>query len=964
MSFRLKTILGVALIQAILLLILIFNSLDYLRTSNEQELIKRIHSTSSLVASAVKDAVISKDIEGLDNSISELIHSQPDLLYARVIDETGLHLTEAGNSELLAVPFHRDIFFSEVKDKTFDTEVEIKEDEHPYGVVQIGFATTQIDNLLQNAHERAATIAILGLLLTGLFSFLLGSYLTRQLRIMTQASQRISAGDLGYQIQIVGRDELAQTASAFNRMSSKLRQTYSELQNTLTNAKKTTAELREQENHFRKITETIECGILTTNAEGTILTCNPASNKMFALDTRDLIGRPVGQLFAKGEFEKHIRVPPNIRRKRKSSILFNTDTELQVRGIRECSENQVFPLKTTISIFSNGESPIFLFILVDSTEQHQALTQVKKLYMALGHCDNTIMITDAEGGIEYVNNAFIELCGYTEEELIGKNARMLKSGHHDDQFYQRLWKNLREGKIFQDIFINKKKDGSTYHEEKTITPYCNSRDEIKHFIAVGRDISDRLNSESQLSYSIHYDALTGLPNHRLFDDRIRQALIEAERYERIVAIMLLDIDHFKSVNDSLGHDVGDLLLKSIAERLKRCVRAGDTVARRSSDEFAILLTNLALAQDASIVAGKIFDTLSEPFLLAKHELFVTPSLGIALYPKDTKDPGILIRNADAAMLRAKQQGRNNYQFYSNENGSFNLSKGTMLSDLRRAIQERDLNILVQPKVSAKDKHINEVELIPHWQHKDHGDVNRDSITTVAEQTGLIKTLASWLLEVSFSKAAQWRGEKSKVNVAIKLSARNLLDDQLPEKIDGLLKRYELDPATITIEYTENTLINSPERAFQVLRAISGIGIKQAIKDFGIGYTSLLSLKRLPISMLKIHASFIQNIADNDENASIVHSAIDLAHDLGCLAGGEGVDSNMAYKMLESMHCDQLQGDFICPPIVVEQFEQWMKSGERYWYEGQTFKSQKTEYEAPGLNPISTSDIELDVPPNQ
>ena len=439
-------------------------------------------------------------------------------------------------------------------------------------------------------------------------------------------------------------------------------------------------------------------------------------------------------------------------------------------------------------------------------------------------------------------------------------------------------------------------------------------------------IDTHKHAEERLSYLAHHDELTGLPNRTLFNDRLNQLIIEAERHERLVGVVFLDLDHFKDVNDTLGHEAGDLLLKGVAERLLGAVRRGDTVARLSGDEFTLVLADMAHVDDATRVAQKILDIFTQPFHIAGRDLFMSASLGITLFPFDTRNTQELLRNADSAMYRAKEAGRNSYQFYAAEMTNKAVARMGMESDLRVALKRGEFLLHYQPIVDGRDNRIIGVEALARWQSPEHGLVPPLQFIPLAEETGLILPLGEWVLRTACAQLRQWQSTGfPELWLAVNLSTRQFRQSGLAQFVARTLNDASLAPRYLELEITESILAQGGE-AETVLREVSATGVQFSIDDFGTGYSSLSYLKRFPIDTLKIDRSFVADIPGNTDDAAIAQAIIAMAHSLGMRVVAEGVETAEQGRFLQSHGCDTMQGYFFSRPLPAEELTLLLANG--------------------------------------
>lgn len=498
-----------------------------------------------------------------------------------------------------------------------------------------------------------------------------------------------------------------------------------------------------------------------------------------------------------------------------------------------------------------------LTIARDITERH--LMQ-EKLQLAATVFENTaegVLITDIDQHISAVNRAFSEITGYSEIEALGQTPRLLASGQHDSAFYAAMWHQLTDEGHWQGEIYNKRKNGELYPSWLTISAVRNSEREITHFVAVFADISSIKHAQAKLDYQAHHDPLTGLPNRALFENRLQAVLTCAQVSNRQGAVLFLDLDRFKHINDSLGHPVGDLLLKGIAQRLKEQVRDVDTVARLGGDEFIILLPGLHKPSDASTIANKLLACFAAPFQAGEHEFFTSASIGISLYPQDGTDVATLIRNADAAMYRSKAKGRNRVEAYTRDLTAQASERIALEHELRRAVERNEMSLCFQPKLSLKTQKLVGAEALIRWSHPTFGEVPPEHFIHLAEENGTILQLGDWVLEQACRQMQAWKQHYQPFGpLSINLAGAQLRHPHLARRIEQLLKHYQLKAGDLQLEITENFIMSQAEEALAVLYQLKKLGVQLAIDDFGTGYSSLSYLKRLPLDILKIDKSFI------------------------------------------------------------------------------------------------------------
>lgn len=685
MSFRLKTILGIASIEVILLAMLIWSSLDFLKTSNEEELIKRAATTATLFATTTKDAVLATDVASLKSFVKELLKN-PGLIYARVISTSDGVLAQGGDPQALAQPFVGDDSYGKINDGIFDTSVNIVQAGMVYGRVEIGLSSAPIQEVLAQARGKTLAIAALEMTLTALFSFALGIYLTRQIKDLTEGSRRLADGELGYQIKVRGRDELAQATMAFNDMSRKLQ--------------------------------------------------------------------------------------------------------------------------------------------ASSSARQRA------------EADLTKLTVDLEGRVK-----------------------------------------LRTKQLAQ---LNKKLEHQALH-----------------------------------------DPLTKLPNRMLFQDRLQQAVIAHERNASSLAIMIIDLDNFKTINDVMGHHAGDIVLQQVSFHMSGALGESDTLARLGGDEFVALLPTTGDRTAALETAHRIHTAIKKPLLISDRPVTASGSIGVAMFPEDGADANTLMRRADIAMYAAKRLNKSVVE-YSTELEMPGRDRLMLQSELRHAIEHGELLLHYQPKVDFRTGNISGVETFVRWAHPKNGLLNPDDFIPLAEETGLIAPLTLHILNLALQQYAQWHRNGIELPVAIKVSSANLQDPEFPAQVAQILDKYAVPAACLEIGVTEMAIMMDPLRSIETLTQLREMGVKTALQDFGANQ-SLSYIKKMLIEKLKIDRSFIINMVSNENDSAIVRHTINLAHSLGLKVVAEGVENESTWDELRTLGCDFAQGYYLGRPTAADEIKNWLGS---------------------------------------
>ncbi|MCW8890481.1 MAG: EAL domain-containing protein [Sedimenticola sp.] len=555
---------------------------------------------------------------------------------------------------------------------------------------------------------------------------------------------------------------------------------------------------------------------------------------------------------------------------------------------------------------------------------HQEIKkQLKRLQLAGTVFDATsegVLIADAEANILDVNRAFSDILGFGRDEVLGEKPNLWKSGRHDRAFYQTMWSSLIHTGMWCGEIWNRRKDGTIFPEWLTINAVKNKAGKLTNYVAVFADISHIKQSEKQLDFLAHHDPLTELPNRLLFNARLQHAINHAARHGGQMALLFMDLDRFKNINDSHGHTVGDSLLKEVGSRLIHSVRADDTVARTGGDEFTILLEGIESTHDVVNIAEKILCAFKAEFEFGEHQLYITPSIGISVYPQDGFTSEELMRNADAAMYKAKDAGRCGYAFYTQELTSVAFERVLLESSIRHGLDRQEFVLYYQPQINMQSGKIHGAEVLVRWQHPDMGLLGPMKFIPAAEELGLIVPLGEWILRTAMMRAKNWcdRGYHCEV-LSINASAVELQQPDYADKVIALINETGYDPAYLELEVTEGLFLGEFELAAQSLRRLRDYGVSIAIDDFGTGYSSLSYLKRLPIDRLKIDRSFVQDIPEDENDIAITRAVISLAKSLQLAVTAEGVETEIQRDFLLTEGCHIAQGYLFARPMPEEAF---------------------------------------------
>ena len=674
--------------------------------------------------------------------------------------------------------------------------------------------------------------------------------------------------------------------------------------------------LRAQQELLHAIVDSAGAVIYVFDVEGRLLLCNSQFELSVGHRREDIIGK------------RRVDFLPVLVASEHDA---NDRTVIATRARTSFEEHNVEPdgvhyyLTVKCPVIEHGQMRAVVGISTDITERRKSDEQLRLAGTILATTAEGVVITDEEAKIVGINRAFTEITGFTESEALGKNPSILRSERQDADFYQRMWASLVRGDVWQGEIWNRRKSGEIFPEWLTITAIRDSQGAVRNYVGVFSDISSLKRSQEQLEHLAHFDPLTDLPNRILFRDRLALAIERAHRHQRPLAILIMDLDGFKTVNDSLGHPVGDRLLQEVAERLKTCVRAEDTVARLGGDEFGLALSELLDPGDAVEVIRKILASIQAPFSLDGISAMVTASIGISAFPADGSNAIELIRNADAAMYGAKEAGRNTYRFYQSSMTDRAHERLQRERALRRGVDNQEFEVWFQPQIELATGRLTGAEALVRWRDPERGLIGPIDFIPLAERTGLIVPLGEQVLRQVCRLAREWeRKGLHPGKLAVNVAPTQLERSDFVATMRSCLAEAQLAPDRIEIEITESLIMENAAHAREVLLAIRELRVGTAIDDFGTGYSSLAYLKQLPIDKLKIDRTFIKDLPDDHNDIAITRTIIAMAHSMGFKVIAEGLETEAQRDFLRREGCDQAQGYLISRPLPAGEFEAWLE----------------------------------------
>jgi diguanylate cyclase (GGDEF)-like protein/PAS domain S-box-containing protein len=564
-------------------------------------------------------------------------------------------------------------------------------------------------------------------------------------------------------------------------------------------------------------------------------------------------------------------------------------------------------------------------------EREQAESRLRLLRLAVEQSPVGVMITDTDARIQFVNQAFLTSAGYTLDDVIGQTPALVSSGETDEALYREMWEALRRGEDWAGELTNRRADGSLFWEFQHVSPVHDAQGRVTHYLAIREDVTARKAQEEKILFQAHYDPLTGLPNRTLARDRLGQAIVQAARARQRLAVVFVDLDNFKKVNDTLGHGAGDQLLVEAARRIASCVRTSDTVARLGGDEFLVLLGDFGGTDDIERIAIKLLGAFRPMFTLEGESVGVTPSLGVAVYPDDGQDVSSLLRNADLAMYDAKDAGRNTWRFFDQASHMKSLSRLALERDLHGALERGELQLHYQPLIAIGTRALLGAEALLRWHSPRHGNVSPERFIDIAEQSNLIVEIGDWVLQTACRQVAAWRSAgHAGFYMAVNVSPRQFRQDGFVASVMQVLAEMRLPASALQLEITEGVLMRSDPAVLESLLTLDRRGVRIAMDDFGTGYSSLSYLRRFPFHTLKIDREFIRDLAIDANDRALVSAAVSMGKQLGLVVVAEGVETDEQLACLQAQGCDVAQGYHFGRPVAAAEFgRSWIDHGSDY-----------------------------------
>jgi diguanylate cyclase (GGDEF)-like protein/PAS domain S-box-containing protein len=859
-TLRRQLVVGMVLVVSATMTLFIWDLTQRQKTALLELQIDQAQALSRSVATSAAVWLAARDYGGLQEIVQGL-SSYPDLQHAIILDTHGLilaHSEAAREGQYLSdLPQRAELALVGPVSSMVDVASPVLIAGQHIGWVRIGLGRHSLDAKLAGINRGGVIYALIAMLLSAIFSTLAARHLTRRLRAIQHVADAVRAGASGLRANVSGEDEAAQLALQFNHMLDSL-------------AQREEAQ-KQSESLFRAVFDNAAVGIAQLSIDGQFLQINQAFCEIIGYSRDEILTQ--GLAFQQITFADDLaRDLENVNKLLRNEL---SRYDVEKRYVRRDGELVWVSLSAILLRTESGEPLYFISAAQDITVRKRAYTEQRIAAIAF-ESQIGMMVTDAQQEILRVNQAFSQITGYSAQEAMGHKPHLLSSGHHDRAFYNSMWETIvREG-AWQGEIWNRRKDGEVFPEWLTITSVKDNDGVTTHYVSTFTDISSLKNAQDQINTLAFYDPLTRLPNRRLLMDRLEQLLAAGTRHQRRSALLFVDLDNFKSINDTQGHYQGDLLLEQVAQRLSTCVREGDTVARLGGDEFVVMLENLSedemeAAKQAETVGNKILLSLNQIYQLGDHTHHSTPSIGVTLIGGDPHE-GIAepLKRADLAMYQAKAAGRNTLRFFDPQMQAQVMARVALEAGLREALEQGQFALHYQPQITGEYL-VTGVEALVRWQHPQRGLVSPAEFIPLAEETGLIIPLGQWVLRTACAQLERWavQPELRELTVAVNVSARQFHQDGFVDQVLSALSQAGANPQRLKLELTESLLLSNVEQTILKMNALKDVGVGFSLDDFGTGYSSLAYLSRFRPNKVKIDQSFVRDMSKNGASLAII-----------------------------------------------------------------------------------------------
>jgi len=898
----------------------------------EQQLLKKSldekgQALGNFIALISPEAIYSFDITTLDRFVQQ-ISDDPDILFAQIRTPDKHPMTTYLPQELTAEKVHQFINHPSEHKMLSLLFFPIVEEGEQLGDVVIAVDTRQLQIVIKHKFIiqlfiYLGIIVFLALVIFYVFRF----NVLRPVSALMRGANQVSKGEFDYLVEVYSQDELGRLSECFNHMIEEIKGDREELLAANLRLEQSIRVREKVEKQLRMVSVAVEQSpnlVLITDDGGRIEYVNSTFNQLTGYSEWETVGKKLSQPntdLSEGDYFSHLWQSINSGAGKKEDVLIRT------------KDDQAYWQATTVAPIRRRDGSLTQYLVIQENVSQRKESE-QKLQLAASvftHAREGISITDSTGTIIEVNDAFCYITGYTHEEAVGQNPRILRSGRHGKEYYKAMWGALvKKGHWYGEIW-NKRKNGDIYPEILTISAVYDSAGKISHYVALFTDITEQKRHQQQLERTAHYDALTNLPNRVLLADRMRQSIAQLRRHRLIMAVVYLDLDGFKEVNDNYGHEVGDQLLIKITGHLKEALREGDTIARIGGDEFVAVLNDLHKVEECQHLLQRLNAAASQPIYLAGRHLQVSASIGVSFcHPDDEIDAEQLVRQADQAMYQAKLSGKNRYHIFDSEHDRNVRGQLENIHHIQAALDNNEFVLFYQPKVNMANGEFLGVEALIRWQHPERGLLLPGVFLPTIDEYPIAVELGEWVIRQALQQMSRWNAMGFRIKVSVNVGARQLQQTNFVEQLQNTLDDFrEVESSDLGLEILETSALEDIRKVSEIMSACSELGVKFALDDFGTGYSSLTYLKRLPASQLKIDRSFVKDMLDDPEDLAILEGVLGLATAFRREAIAEGVESEEHGYMLLQLGCDQAQGYAIARPMPASEIPVWLENWRPY-----------------------------------
>lgn len=909
LSLRRQLMLGVALVHALLMSLLVAELVMRQRDFIQERQLDEARMLARTLALSAPAWMLTRDLAGL----GELVRVETEgggLEYVMLLDTHGQVLAHSDHGRVGQFVVDMDQLLADTqassepavlgvlgnRPQLADVVAPVLASGRLLGWARVGVGPGASQARLEAIMIEGLLYTLLAIAIGTAIAWWMARRLTSRLNAIRTAALAVSQGHFEARAPEAGNDEATVVARSFNAMVDTLVQERAQLHTLIA---------------------TLPDLVWAKDLDGRYLTCNPMFERLYNATHSEIVGKTVHDFLPAEQAERLSAADQRMLQSGRSEL---SEEALVSRsdGRRRLYETVRSPMRD-----AQGRLIGLLGVGRDITARREAENQLRLLASVFAASQEGILITDVHNRIVDVNPAFSAITGFAREEVLGQNPRVLASGRHDAEFYQRIWQSLHESGVWRGEIWNRNRAGRVFPAHLSITTVRNADGELTHYVAVLTDISAMKAHEQELDRIAHYDPLTGLPNRRLLSDRLGLAIAQTRRAGDTMAVAVIDLDGFKPINDSFGHEAGDQVLKTIAHRLSACLRGGDTVARLGGDEFVLVMLGLSGLNDCQQAISRVLSALAAPIPLQGNTVGVTGSIGFTLFPQDDVDADTLLRHADQAMYAAKSAGKNRYHCFDPEQDHGAMVMQQDLQRLSRALAEREFVLYYQPKVDLQNGEVVGIEALLRWQHPEEGLLLPGAFLPALKGSALEAEIGQWVLHAALDQLQAWRMAGVRWPLSINLSAQQLFAPDFVVQLAGALAQYpSIAPADLEIELLESVANADIDRIAAVLVAGCQLGVRFALDDYGSGATSLLQLRRLPIDTLKIDLGFVRNMLQDPEGFVMVESMVRLAGTFQCKVIAEGVETLRHAAALLGMGCNIVQGHAIARAMPAAELPVW------------------------------------------